>query len=156
MAGTKVTKIEKEKRIFTIQGWIIDGVQDYLIMKQVRSNWDLSERQAQRYITEAYKRWKKDQTIDILQRRDARIAELQQDIRGMDEKFKKTPLGLRTILAFKKEISKLEDIYPARRFLHGSDPENPVIVKNTPFISETDEKDYKDYLQKKYNFKPKK
>lgn len=122
---SKASQIEKEKRVFTIQGWIIDGVQDYLIKKQVM-NWGIQGRQAERYISEAYKRWKKDKTIDVDQRRDARIAELQQDIRGMDEKFRKTPLGLRTMLAYKKELSKLEDLYPAKRIIHGGDPDNPL------------------------------
>lgn len=94
-------------------------------MKQVM-NWGIKKRQAARYIAEAYDRWRKDKTIDIEQRRDARIAELQQDIRGMDEKFKRTPMGLRTILAYKKELSKLEDLYPARRMMHSNDPDNPL------------------------------
>lgn len=126
----KVSRLEKEKRIFTIQGWIIEGVQDYLIKKQVL-NWGIQGRQAERYITEAYNRWKKDKTIDIEQRRDARIAELQQDIRGMDEKFRKTPLGLRTMLAYKKELSKLEDLYPAKRHVLSTDPDNPVSLGDT-------------------------
>ena len=125
MSRQKASQLEKEKRIFTIQGWIIDGVQDYLIEKQI-INWGISSRQAKRYIKEAYDRWKNDSTIDITRRRDARIAELKQDIRGMDEKFRKTPLGLRTMLAFKKELSKLEDLYPAKRFMHSNDPDNPL------------------------------
>lgn len=125
MSRQKASQLEKEKRIFTIQGWILDGVQDYLIEKQV-INWGISSRQAKRYIKEAYDRWKNDSTIDITRRRDARIAELKQDIRGMDEKFRKTPLGLRTMLAFKKELSKLEDLYPAKRFMHSNDPDNPL------------------------------
>lgn len=127
---SKASLLEKEKRIYTIQGWIIDGVQDYLILKQVQ-NWGVGIRQARRYVAEAYKRWKSDESISIEQRRSARIAELQQDIRGMDEKFRKTPLGLRTMLAFKKELSKLEDLYPARKFLHGSDPDNPLPENST-------------------------
>lgn len=126
----KATPLEKEQRIFTIQGWIIDGVQDYLIEKQILA-WGIERRQARRYITEAYQRWKKDKAIDIEERRDARIAELQQDIRGMDERFRKTPQGLRTILAFKKELSKLEDLYPAKRFIHGNDPDNPLPENTT-------------------------
>jgi len=35
MAGVHTTKKEKEKRIFTIQGWIISGVPDYLILKYI-------------------------------------------------------------------------------------------------------------------------
>lgn len=119
------SKIEKEKRIFTIQGWIIDGVQDYLIEKQIM-NWGIGRRQMKRYVGEAYRRWRKDAEITIEQRRDARIAELQQDIRGMDEKFKKTPLGLRTMLSYKKELSKLENLYPIKKVQLSNDPENPV------------------------------
>lgn len=130
----KASKIEYEKRVFTIQGWIIDGVQDYLIKKQVL-NWGISKRQSERYISEAYQRWKKDKTIDLDQRRDARIAELQQDIRGMDDKFKKTPMGLRTILAYKKELSKLEDLYPAKRMLHSNDPDNPLPEGSTTQVA---------------------
>lgn len=119
------SKIEKEKRIFTIQGWIIDGVQDYLIEKQIM-NWGIGRRQMKRYVGEAYRRWRKDAEITIEQRRDARIAELQQDIRGMDEQFKKTPLGLRTMLSYKKELSKLENLYPIKKVQLSNDPENPV------------------------------
>lgn len=79
-----------------------------------------------RYVGEAYRRWRKDAEITIEQRRDARIAELQQDIRGMDEKFKKTPLGLRTMLSYKKELSKLENLYPIKKVQLSNDPENPV------------------------------
>jgi hypothetical protein len=38
MPGIKSTKIETEKRVFTIQGWIINGVQDYLILKTLSKN----------------------------------------------------------------------------------------------------------------------
>lgn len=148
----KASKVEYERRVFTIQGWIIDGVQDYLILKQVM-NWGLSLRQARRYIAEAYDRWKKEATINIDTRRDARIAELQQDIRGMDEKFRKTPLGLRTILAYKKELSKLEDLYPARKIAVSGDPDKPLIVQQSTFLSEKDEKDYQEYIKRKYKFK---
>ncbi|WP_313214113.1 hypothetical protein [Soonwooa sp.] len=129
------SKIEKEKRIFTIQGWIIDGVQDYLIEKQIM-NWGIGRRQMKRYVGEAYRRWRKDAEITIEQRRDARIAELQQDIRGMDEKFKKTPLGLRTILSYKKELSKLENLYPIKKVQLSNDPENPVSMGGDTTINQ--------------------
>lgn len=145
----KATQLEKEQRIFKIQGWIIDGVQDYLIKKQVMS-WGIQGRQAERYIAEAYSRWKKDESIDINQRRDARIAELKQDIRGMDEKMRKTPLGLRTMLAFKKELSKLEDLYPAKKHIISGDPERPLHV--SPFKNEQEEAAFKEFLKNKYNF----
>lgn len=127
---SKSSQVEKEKRIFTIQGWIIDGVQDYLILKQVHQNWGIGIRQARRYVAEAYQRWKSDETISIDQRRSARIAELQQDIRSMGDEYKKTPTGLRTMLAFKKELSKLEDLYPARKIQLSGDVTNPVRIES--------------------------
>ncbi|WP_234110152.1 hypothetical protein [Chryseobacterium sp. R2A-55] len=151
MAKQRASSVEKEKRIFTIQGWIIDGVQDYLIKKQVL-NWGISGRQSERYIAEAYNRWKKDKTIELVNRRDARIAELQQDIRGMSEDFKRTPQGLRVMLAYKKEISKLEDLYPARHVKISGDAENPVHVRGN-VLSDSMEEKFREYLKKEYKFK---
>lgn len=147
----RVGNVEKEKRVFTIQGWIIDGVPEYLIKKQVY-NWGLSGRQVQRYMKEAYDRWKKDQEIDVKSRRDSRIAELQNDIRNMDEKFKKTPAGLRIMLSYKKELSKLEDLYPAKQIRLSGDADNPVRVKSETLSPEMEEK-FKEFLKKEYKFK---
>jgi hypothetical protein len=35
MPGVRPSKLETEKRVFTIQGWIINGVPDYLILKNI-------------------------------------------------------------------------------------------------------------------------
>lgn len=152
---SKSTKLEYENRIFTIQGWIIDGVPDYLIEKQIEQKWGLKKCQKGRYIKEAYTRWAKDKEIDISERRDARIAELQQMIRDMSPEFKKTPKGISVMLNVKKEISKLEALYPIRKLQIAGDNDNPIKVQHST-LSEQQEKDFEEFLIQKYNFKKKK
>lgn len=136
----KASNIEVEKRVFTIQGWIIEGVQDYLIIKQATTQWNISPRQAKRYLKKAYELWKREESITIDERRDSRIADLKQDLRTLDSKYKGTPAGLTTVLAIKKEISKLEGLYPAKRVQLSGDAENPLEVNQVVVFSLPDNK----------------
>lgn len=111
----KATKIEKEKRLFTIQGWILDGVHDNLILKQTKTQWGLSLRQAKRYLREATEGWKREGDISIEIRREAKIAELKHDKRSLRPEYKGTPAGMKAKLAIDKELSKLEGLYPPRQ-----------------------------------------
>lgn len=110
----RATKIEKEKRIFIIQGWIIEGVQDRLIVKNSVERWGIDIRQAQRYVREAYESWKKIEGVNIDMKREMKIAKLQQMIRTMKEEYKGTPAGISAIMAVEKEIIKLEGLEPAK------------------------------------------
>lgn len=145
------TTIQTEQRIFTVMGWIIDGVQDYLIFRQARTNWGISDRQTRRYIAEAYKRWKTDEEISIEEKRHAKIAELKQLKRSMREQFLGTPEGIRAIMSVEKEIIRLENITPPRRVEVSGNPDKPLVVHQSPFLSEKDENDYREYLLKKYS-----
>jgi len=129
MPGIKSTKIETEKRVFTIQGWIIKGVPDYLILKNIEQEWLVKRRQAKNLLQKAYKIWHEEQEATIEQKRSMRIAELQQDIRGMKEEYKGTPRGMAVINSIKKEISKLEALYPARTHVLQGNPEKPITMK---------------------------
>ena len=104
----RVSKVTKEKRILTVQGWIIDGVQEDFMRKQMRNEWGISTRQAKRYIADAYKSWKTDAEIDMETRRQAKIAELQQLKRSLKKDYKGTPAGIRPIMAVEKQIIRLE------------------------------------------------
>lgn len=110
----RATKIEKEKRIFIVQGWIIEGVQDHLIVKNVVERWGLDVRQAQRYVREAYEKWKKIEGVNIDMKREMKIAKLQQMIRTMKDEYKGTPQGIQAIMAVEKEIIKLEGLEPSK------------------------------------------
>lgn len=126
---SKATKIETEKRVFTIQGWILSGVPDYLILKNIEeSDWGVGRRQAKNLIQKAYKVWHEQEEATIDQRRAMRIAELKQDIRNMKPEFKGTPKGMAVVNAIKKEITKLEGLYPAHKHIFQGDPEKPIVV----------------------------
>lgn len=111
----RATKFEKEKRILTVQGWMIEGVQDDFIIRQIITQWGVGQRQAEKYIEQAYKRWKPKQAIEMEARREAMIAELQQDARSLKAEHKGTPQGLNSITRIKKEIIKLRGIRPAKQ-----------------------------------------
>lgn len=104
----RANKVEKEKRILTVQGWIIEGVQEDFMRKQMHQEWGISTRQAKRYIADAYKSWKTDSEIDMETRRQAKIAELQQLKRSLKAEYKGTPAGIRAIMAVEKQIIRLE------------------------------------------------
>lgn len=106
----RATKIEKEKRIFIVQGWIIEGIQDRLIVKQIMERWNLDARQAQRYVRDAYDSWKKIEGVNLDMKREMKIAELKQLKRSLKDNFKGTPSGIAAIMAVEKEIIKLEGI----------------------------------------------
>lgn len=124
----RATNAETEKRVFTIQGWILDGVQNHLIIKQIMTEWNLSARQAERLISKAFNEWNEVEGIEIEKRRKMKIAELKQKIRSLKSEYKGTPSGLNIALAYEKEIIKLEGLYlpKERKITHANDPENPV------------------------------
>ena len=106
----RATKIEKEKRLFIVQGWIIEGVQDRLIVKNVVDRWGLDIRQAQRYVKDAYENWKKIEGVNIDMKRELKIAQLKQLIRTLKDEYKGTPAGIQAIMAVEDKIIKLEGI----------------------------------------------
>ncbi|TXK78703.1 hypothetical protein [Mesonia sp. K4-1] len=111
----RVSKEEKDKRVLTVQGWIIDGVQEDLMRRQIISEWGLSSKQAKRYIQAAFNNWKADEEINIELRRQAKIAELKQDLRSLKGEFKGTPQGLNAKARIQKMIIRLENIEPAKK-----------------------------------------
>lgn len=132
MAGiNRASKLETEKRVFTIQGWIINGIQDYLILKNIEQEWGVCRRQSKNLLQKAYKIWHEDQEATIEQKRALRIAELKQNIRSMKEQYRGTPQGMTAINQIQKEINKLEGIYPNRQIVLKGDPEQPIVVTNS-------------------------
>ena len=128
---SRASTLEKEKRIQSVMGWIISGMPTYKLLKKVKDTFIVENRQARRYINEAFNRWKPEADENIESKRHARIDELKDILTGMSAANKKTPAGIRTILAVKKEMSKLENLYPAKRFIHSNDPDNPLPENST-------------------------
>ncbi|MBE2274268.1 MAG: hypothetical protein IAE62_08385 [Flavobacteriales bacterium] len=55
-----------------------------------------------------------------------------------------------TLKNLQSEISKIEGDYAEARMKLSGDPQNPIITETSPFLSEKDENDYREYLIKKY------
>lgn len=128
MATPRSTQIETDKRVFTIQGWILNGVQDYLILKNIEQQYGVGRRQSKNLLQKAYKIWHEDQEATVEQKRSLRIAELKQLARSMSESDKKTPRGIVALMSVHKEINKLEALYPARVHVIKGDTENPLVI----------------------------
>ncbi|QYS85419.1 hypothetical protein JJC03_09225 [Flavobacterium oreochromis] len=127
----KSTKIETEKRVFTIQGWILNGVPDYLILKNIeQSDWDIGRRQAKNLLRKAYLAWHENEEATIEQKRSLRIAEIKQKLRNMKSEFQNTPKGMQVYLNYIKEINKLESLYPITRHIIQGDSDKPIVVES--------------------------
>jgi len=137
MAGIRSSNLETEKRVFTIQGWIINGVPDYLILKNIEQQFKnkngifLSRSQSKKLLQKAYKIWHEEQEATVEQKRSLKIAELKQDVRSMGSEFKNTPQGMAVLLNYKKEINKLEAIYPVTKIMIQGDKENPLVITDS-------------------------
>ena len=115
MAKSHASNTQKERRILTVQGWLIDGVQDDFILRQIKTEWDISLRQARTYLKWAYERWKQQEDITTQNKRDKKIADLQELRRSLKAEFKGTPSGINAIIRIEKEIIKLEGITPPKQ-----------------------------------------
>ena len=122
----KTTKIEYEQRLFTVQGWIVDGIQPTLIIKQIVTSGWCNERQAERMLQQARARWTKVPEAQIDERRKLKIAELQQMKRSMKEQFKGTPSGIMALMAIEKHIIQLEGLAGPIKVEHSGKGGGPV------------------------------
>ena len=131
----RATNEEIDRRIFTMQGWIIDGVQEFLIKKQAVTQWGVSFKTAKRYMKKAFDGIKPELERTIEEKRAGKIAELEQRKRTMDVKFKNTPLGIRALNDIDKMIIKLEQMEPPRRVQLQGDSDNPLEVNQVVVFS---------------------
>ena len=134
MAGIRSSKFETEKRVFTIQGWIINGVPDYLILKNIEEKFKdingkaVCRKTAKNLLKRAYTIWHNEQEATIEQKRSMRIAELKQDIRSLKDEYKGTPQGMSVVNSIKKEITKLEALYHIHRVVIEGDKDKPLVI----------------------------
>lgn len=136
MAKQRADKTEYLKRIFTIQGWIIEGVQSALIVRQIlTSEWCQSQRHAERMLRDARNLWTEIPEAEIDQKRKLKIAELQQYKRSLKDIYKGTPAGIRALVTVDKEIIMLEGLRkPAKVEVTGKNGEP---IQNTTHVSVT-------------------
>lgn len=128
--ANKVTSAEKERRILIVQGWIIDSAQDNFMLRQMMNEWNISLRQARRYLKDAYSRWLPMEQLTIEEQRAAKIAELQQLKRTLKPEFTGTPQGINAIHSIDRTIIKLKAIQPPKRM--------DLNINNAPVIQVVD------------------
>jgi len=110
----RVDAVEMEKRIRIVQEWIIDDWPYTDIVQQIMTKWDMSERQAKRYISDAKSRWVADESEKTERARAMKIHSLKKLKRSLQEKYKGTPQGITAVLNVEKEIIKLQGLEPPK------------------------------------------
>lgn len=145
---SRCTKTEKADRIFKVQGWIMNRVPDYLILKQIENDWSVTSRQAKNYLSEAYKIWHDANESSIEQQRQMSIDKLMTEQRNMKAEFKGTPAGMSAILRIEKEINRLRGAYVPPKLTIQGDAENPIAVSVGEGFTPEKEKRLQELLKK--------
>lgn len=105
-------KVEYEKRLMSIQGWMIDGNPSAMIIQNIMlKGWVKSERNAYMYYKAALERWIKYENDTREDKRKMRVQELKNQIRGMSHQYRGTPAGMRAVAKLYGIINKLEGLY---------------------------------------------
>lgn len=107
----KVDKLEKDKRIRIVQEWML---QDHIttdIVNKCVITWQIGERQAMRYISDAGNGFGKITEKKLEKRLNYHIQRRNKLLRDIDPKEKKTPAGIKAQLDVLKDIADLEKLY---------------------------------------------
>lgn len=120
------TAEEYERRIFVVQGWIIEGISEFLIKKQAVSQWNVSFKTAKRYMKLAFDGIKPELERTVEEQRAGKIAELEQRKRTMDQRYRNTPEGIRTLNDIDKIIIRLNSLERPRVHVIQGDAEKPI------------------------------
>lgn len=127
-----LSKLEYEKRIRNVQEWIVEDFLTCDIISNIVNQWGISERQAQRYIKEARKRWGAEEDVVIEQKRKQRVLKLKKLARSLKEPYKGTPDGIRAIMMVESKIIKLENLEPAKKVELSGVNGKPIQTQNIP------------------------
>lgn len=134
---TRASGYEKKRRIYIIQGWIIEGVpRCFIIDRIIKEGW-VAERQAYRLYVHAMESWVKGPEAEIETKRKMKIEELKHIIRGLKEEYKGTPNGLTAIAPYQKMIIDLEGLAQPKTKVIKGDPEAPLVIKKVSNIDYT-------------------
>ncbi|HTE33026.1 MAG TPA: hypothetical protein VK666_21735 [Chryseolinea sp.] len=111
MRKPKSGDLEKEKRLRMVQEWIL---QDHIttdIISQCINSWDISERQAMRYLASAKIAFAKITEKKLEHRLNYHIQRRNKLLRDLDPKYRKSPPGIKVQLDVLEDIAKLEQLY---------------------------------------------
>lgn len=131
----KSDAIEYEKRIRTVQEWILEDWPTCDIISNINAKWAIQERQAKNYIAEARKRWLLEDDLLMGQKKKLKIASLKKLKRSLQDKYKGTPLGITAILRVEQMIITLDGLRPARRLEIAGKNGNAVQIESKPLTN---------------------
>ncbi|KAF0193949.1 MAG: hypothetical protein FD166_3615, partial [Bacteroidetes bacterium] len=109
MSGQKSTKIETDKRTRAVQEWMMQGHSSSDIVRQCTAQWNITGRQAYKYIRKAYEAFREQAENDIEARKQFHIQSRLKLFRDLQDKKSSKPAG--TALAILQDIAKLEGLY---------------------------------------------
>lgn len=134
----KADAVEYERRLMSIQSWIVERYAYFVIIKQIMDKgWSQSERHAKRMIAAARDRWVEHEEEDIKKKRQIKVKQLEHTIRSLKEEYKGTPEGISAIVKVEKEIIKLEALATPIKIEHTGNDGAPIQVENISNIDYT-------------------
>lgn len=119
MAGIKIDKIEKERRIRVVQEWILSDHTSPDIVSQAAAKWGVSVRQAYRYVADAYKGFRETNEVVVANRLHYHIQRRMKLLRDLEKK--NTSHSIKASLNILDSMAKLEGVLIDKHELTGKD-----------------------------------
>lgn len=113
----KVSRVELQRRLRIVQEWIIEDQPNCDIEASCVRQFQVSPRQAKRYIAAALDIWKEGNQEKLASKRARRIESLKKMLRSLKPEYKGTPAGMRVVLQIQREIIKLEGVTPTEQMI---------------------------------------
>lgn len=128
----KSDKVEKDKRVRIVAEWILDDWTGVDIITQVTAKWNLSERQAKRYIKDARETViKPNEQENIEYKRKKKLMTLYKLKRSLKSEWTGTPQGINAVMSVEREIIKLEALEQPLKVEHTGKDGEPIKTETT-------------------------
>lgn len=127
----KRSKLDIERSLIEIEGWIVDGVRSNDIVDKIIANgWCATHRHAHNLIAAAKEKWLEDAAEDIKLRRIRKQKELEKLIADLPADVKKSSTGVMAVARVHALIIKLDGLAtPTKIHVSGVD-DKPIQVES--------------------------
>lgn len=110
MPGVKTDKIELQKRIRSVQEWILNDYVTADIIANCVSTWSVTERQAYRYLWAANRFFAEKDKLSVERKKAFYLARKKKLLRDMNPAEKKTAAGVVAINKVLDSMAKLDGV----------------------------------------------
>jgi len=114
-------KVEMERRVRTVQEYILMDYPYADIVAQCIQKWGVCDRQAKRYIQDAYDSFKATLEKNFEKRLGFHLQRRMKLLRQLDPEERRTATGVRAELLVLRDIAKLEGLYIEKHEFSGKD-----------------------------------